>query len=157
MKPSSISVEINLKQISEFTETLKKIKKDKRTDFLNDVGHMMLRSIHTNYAKQGRYSSLKDVMGGRNKWKKLNPIYKAWKKKRGYPTMIGVRTGAMKQGFGYSIDQKLTNVSVWNTVTYARHFDKYRPVLVIQPEDIKEIQRIGSNYMMKQWERGTQR
>ena len=147
-----VSVELNLKQIEEFSDVLKQIKKARRREYLEEVGQLMLKSIDQNFKRQGRYSSTDSIKGGSTRWKALSPMYAKWKKKHYPRKKIGERTGWMRKSFDYQIDQKLTNVKLVNMMPYAKHFDKWRPMLVVQDEDIRNIQAIGMRYATKDWD-----
>lgn len=143
----AITIELHLKQLPDFVEAVKKITKDKRDKFLIEVRDRMVDSVDKNFQVQGRYKTPTDIIGGQRKWAKLSAPYRAWKRKHGYGSKIGTRTGALRGSVRGVVNAKDNNVTIMSDVKYAPFFDKKRPFLVVQPSDITFIKKTAEKYM----------
>lgn len=144
---AQINLELSMKQLTDFVEAVKQVAKDKREKFLIEVRDRVVESVDKNFDVQGRYKSETDLIGGTRKWKKLSKPYKKWKRKHGYGSKIGTRTGALRGSVTGVVDAKNTNVTIRSDVPYAKFFDRKRPFLVVQPSDIRFIKQRAAHYL----------
>lgn len=100
--------------------------------------------------KEGFLEGMSETFANENRgrWEPLTPKYRAWKRKKGYPDRIGVRTGAMRdslttKGAPNAVLKISGNSAQFGTsVKYAHFFHRRRPLLDIAREHIvKWIER----------------
>lgn len=142
-----IKFEMSLKQLSDFNEALKRVAKEKRDNFLIDVRNRVVQSVEKNFQVQGRYKSEDEIIGGGRKWKKVSKQYAEWKRKKGYGSKIGTRTGRLRGSISGVVNQRNDNVMIRSDVPYAKFFDRKRPFMVVQPDDIAYIKRRAEYYV----------
>jgi hypothetical protein len=153
----AITLELSLKQLPEFVETLKKVSKDKPEKYLIEVRDRLVDSVDKNFVAQGRYKTPTDLIGGRRKWNKLSKPYRDWKRKHGYGSKIGTRTGALRGSIRGIVNAKNNNVTIESDVKYAPFFDRKRPFLVVQPADIDFMKRTAAKYMRESLREATRK
>ncbi len=139
---------MNIKYKIDTTGAQRKLKKViRRSETLpwSVVGRMMKASMEKNFDVGGRYSRAGSIKGGSKKWVPR-------KKKVAWPILN--KTGKFKKSLYYRTLKKGVVFGSKGIVYNAAHNYGYaknnlpaRPVVVIQPEDDRKINKLFTNYI----------
>lgn len=93
---------------------------------------------------------------GRPPWAPLSPRYRDWKARKGYPTVIGIKTGAMKQALVEGGDIEMVEafqLTYGTSLTYAGFFHEgtrkqpARPLFEFYPEGLERLEKALFDYI----------
>jgi hypothetical protein len=108
----------------------------KRSDDMSDTFKELTPGIRDEF----RYEFSDDNPAG---WKELSSRYWFWKKNQGYPTTIGIMTGALKSAVtdnaDVTIGQKEMVYAVNDSVDYAQDFNEVRKIFPYVREKVRAL------------------